>query len=165
MITYEEASEAFNYDSKTGIITNKVNRGTRAKVGEESGWKTERGYLRLHISGSTYMTHKIAWLLHHGEWPEQDIDHINGIRDDNRISNLRDVSRQENMRNTKKSVKNTSGVTGVKWHKGGGKWAAAIRILYKDIHLGLFDCFLDAVAARMRAEKEHNFHENHGRSI
>ena len=163
-MTYEEASEAFNYDPDTGMIINKTNRG-RARIGEETGWKTERGYRRLHIEGNNYMTHRLAWLLYHGEWPKQDIDHINGIRDDNRIHNLRDVSHLENARNSKKSVNNTSGVTGVKWHKGGGKWTATIKNLSEDIYLGLFDCFLDAIAARLRAEKEFNFHENHGRSI
>ena len=164
MITYEEASEAFEYDPDTGIITNKTNRG-KARKGEEAGWETEKGYRRVHLLDRNYMIHRLAWLLHHGEWPKQDIDHINGVKDDNRIRNLRDVSRLENKRNSKKSVNNTSGVTGVKWHKRGRKWTASIKNLSEDIYLGLFDCFLDAIAARLRAEKEFNFHENHGRSI
>ena len=162
-MTYEEANEAFNYDPETGVLTNKVNRGT-AKVGEEAGGYEKEGYRKVSFKYKNNFSHRVAWLLYCGEWPKDQIDHINGIKDDNRISNLRDVSNQENHRNRKHHKHNTSGFRGVNLHRE-KEWRAYITSNSQHHHLGLFDCFLDAVAARMRAEKEHNFHENHGRSI
>jgi len=58
-----------------------------------------RGYLKFKVGQKIIKAHCIAWALHYGEWPKQEIDHINRVKNDNRIVNLRDVSHTENMRN------------------------------------------------------------------
>ena len=91
------------------------------------------------------------------------IDHINGIRNDNRPENLRSVSISENNKNVSKSTRNTSGVVEVYYYANIGKWRADIKYDNKYKHLGCFDKFEDAVLARKKAEIEYGFHENHGR--
>jgi len=97
------------------------------------------------------------------KWPEQ-IDHINGVRSDNRMVNLRSVSRKENGRNQKKPVTNKSGMPGVRWGKVIGKWTSCIVVDRKIICLGSYRHFEDAAAAKKLAEKHYGFHENHGRT-
>ncbi len=109
------------------------------------------------------MSHRAAWAIYYGEYPKNHIDHINGVRTDNKIINLRDVTRSENQRNMKTHKHNTSGHTGVGFHKKTEKWRANIWKNNKQIHLGLFDDFEGAVAARKSAEKKYNYHPNHGR--
>jgi hypothetical protein len=124
---------------------------------------TNKGYRNGKIHNVNYRAHRVIWALVYGEWPVDQIDHVNGIRTDNRISNLRLVSNAENQRNAKRSKRNTSGVTGVYFHKLTGKHRAYIRVNYKRIDLGYFDRFEDAVAARKAADACYKFHGNHGR--
>jgi len=84
-----------------------------------------------------------------------EVDHINRNKLDNRRENLRIVTRKTNSYNLPVCKRNTSGVRGVSWHKTRGKWRAHIYKDYKQIHLGVFTTFEDAIAARQRAEKEH----------
>ena len=97
-----------------------------------------------------------------GEWVTE-LDHINGDRLDNRIENLRPVTRQENLKNQKRSIANTSGVTGVYWDRETGKWRALIRIGGKVKTIGRFLSFEEAVMARKEAERKNGYHANHGR--
>lgn len=83
--------------------------------------------------------HRVIWALHYGEWPAGEIDHINRDRADNRIANLRITTRSENVCNTGLRSTNTSGYPGVSWHRGKGRWRAAIRLNGRKIHLGYFD--------------------------
>ena len=122
------------------------------------------GYLHGSIFYRSHKAHRVIWAMYHGEWPTDDIDHINGVKDDNRISNLRSVSHYENCRNQKKSRANTSGVTGVYWHKARRKWVSRIMVDGKHKNLGIFRSKSDAIKARKSAEVEHGFHANHGRT-
>jgi len=92
-----------------------------------------------------------------GYIPENQVDHVNRIRDDNRWCNLRHVSRSCNMRNASISIANTSGVTGVTWHKNANKWVAHIRALDSTKHLGIFESFVEAVKARWDAEVKYGY--------
>jgi len=121
------------------------------------------GYKNGNIFSKVYAAHRVIWALHYGEWPPKDIDHINGNRADNRIKNLRCVDRGTNCRNQKMRNANKSGVMGVMFEKERGKWSARIGHNMKTIHLGRFDTFEEAVAARKKAEKELGYHEHHGR--
>lgn len=123
-----------------------------------------RGYLRGKIQGTRYATHRVIWAWVHGAWPDQ-IDHINGVKDDNRIANLRDVSSLENGQNRSRPVTNTSGVVGVVWHKSKQRWQAQIGVNNRMIFIGQYENFDDAVAARKSAEVEYGYHENHGRGV
>lgn len=121
------------------------------------------GYLRGRVLGKTYLNHRVLWLIHAGQWPLEQIDHINGRRSDNRLVNLRCVSPGENGRNKRRSDCNKSGVTGVHWYKPSSKWMAHIAFRGQSRTIGYYDRKEDAVAARKAAEVEYGFHPNHGR--
>jgi hypothetical protein len=133
-------------------------------AGKEAMSYIHNGYRSGTILGVAREAHRIAWAIHYGFWPKHYIDHINGDRSDNRISNLRDVPQRINLSNTKAYKSNSSGVTGVGWHKSARKWKASICVSSVHKHLGLFDEFADAVHARSSAEKEFGYHANHGRT-
>jgi hypothetical protein len=123
----------------------------------------DRGYKYGNIFDCKYRAHRIAHAIHYGEWPKNQIDHINGVRDDNRIANLRAVTNKENSKNSSKSKNNTSGFNGVSWDKRQNRWASYIMVDGIKVHLGRFGCKLDAIAARINANKKYGFHENHGK--
>jgi hypothetical protein len=100
--------------------------------------------------------------LSNGEWPNGQVDHINGDRSDNRICNLRIVDSQQNCRNQKLRKTNATGTMGVYFHKLTGKWTAQIMQSGKRIHLGLFDTKEGAISARKLAEVGYGYHPNHG---
>lgn len=85
------------------------------------------------------------------------VDHQGGelTRWDNRKTNLRIATVEENCRNIKIKSNNTSGVTGVTYHKRSGLWIARITYHKKRIHLGTFKFFEDAVTARKEAEEKY----------
>ena len=122
-----------------------------------------KGYKHGKLDGSLFRGHRVIWALHHGEWPIEQIDHVNGVRTDNRVSNLRAVSNRENQRNSKMSSRNTSGVCGVYWHKSLSKWVARINTSGKREFLGHFDIIEEATKVRKEAEVKYSYHENHGR--
>ncbi|MFD2248971.1 hypothetical protein [Pseudochelatococcus lubricantis] len=92
-----------------------------------------------------------------------EIDHVNGIRSDNRFNNLRNVDHAANTRNVALHSSNTSGVIGVSWAKRECRWRASIKANNRERHIGYFRDFEDAVAARKAAERQFGFHKNHGR--
>jgi hypothetical protein len=101
----------------------------------------------------------------HGCEPSGEIDHLNGVRGDNRIENLRDVSRSANMRNVSMQPRNTSGVVGVYWNKQSNKWHGQISATDgRVVSLGYYADIADAAQARKQAEAMHGYHENHGRA-
>jgi len=104
----------------------------------------------------------LAWLYVYGTMPKEQIDHINHVRDDNRIINLREVTHSENHKNRTKQSNNTSGVTGVHWLEEKERWQAYIKGDDKKIHLGTFKNKNDAISARKEAEIKYNYHSNHG---
>jgi hypothetical protein len=120
------------------------------------------GYRQGEIFDKGYLAHRVAWAIHYGEWPKGEIDHINGIRDDNRIKNLRDVSRIENGQNLRLKKNNSSGYCGVSFHKQTGKWRARVKCNWKEIHLGLFDTPEKANEVVNEARVNLNFFESHG---
>lgn len=140
------AKQHLSYDSETGIFT----RLTGEYKGERAGYLCTKGHRQLKLSGRAYMAHRIAWLMHHGEMPSQQIDHINHNKDDNRISNLRDVSHTVNAQNRALQTKSKSGVLGVhRWRK---RWVAHIRVDSRLINLGVFDTIPEASAAYIAAK-------------
>lgn len=119
------------------------------------------GYKIGTISYKGMKAHRVIWALIHGEWPEQ-IDHIDHNRSNNRIENLRAACPKENAKNLSMLKRNTSGVTGVRWAKRDKKWQARISVRKRDVFLGNFLKFEDAVRARKEAEDRFGYHANHG---
>ena len=146
-----------NYDPVTGIFTWAISR-PKCKAGAVAGSAHPDGYLSITIDGKKLQAHRIAWFFHHGNWPADQIDHINGIRTDNRISNLREATDAENQQNRGKNKNNTSGYTGVHWNKTAGKFVSQISVNGKILHLGLFDDPKQARQAYLDAKvKYHGF--------
>lgn len=133
-------------------------------AGNAAGTMDPAGYIRVRVCGVDFQGHRLAWAVHFGSWPNEEIDHINGIKSDNRIANLRAVSRSENMKNRSLYCSNSSGTPGVTWNKARGKWQVEIRSSGQKFYIGLFATLPEAVAARLAAEVNLNFHPNHGRS-
>ena len=168
---FEELDRLFTYDSETGEIRNKVDRGHgggMAKAGAIATSRRNDSYLQVWFTKdglkACYKAHRVAWILHTGEDPsDMQIDHIDGRRDRNVFSNLRLVDNQGNSRNKCKQKNNTSGVMGVCWHKGVGKWQVEIGMKGKYKRIGLFKDKFEAICARKSAENRLGFHQNHGR--
>jgi hypothetical protein len=111
----------------------------KKSAGKPAGRKEPRGYIcvKFRMKGESVCisVHHIVWALHHGNWPEQHLDHINRIRDDNRIENLREVTPAENNKN---SIKRRIYPYVAPYHHG--KFAAQVRIGgEKSVHIGVFD--------------------------
>lgn len=149
-----ELRENFTYNPETGFIT-------KFKTGN-LGWLEEQGYRVFDWKGDSIKAHRLIFLLVLGFIPEGQVDHINHDRADNRWINLRVVSKPTNAKNLSKYVSNSSGVTGVCWHKKQQKWIARIMVNNKAIQLGSFESKEEAIAVRQAALVKYNFHENHG---
>ena len=132
------------YDPETG------------KFWREAGCATRSGYRYIWFRGRQHLEHRVAWFLHYGEWPSDQIDHVNGKRDDNRISNLRIATPSENLRNRAKPINNTSGFKGVSWNAKRGAWQATIRIGKFNKNLGGFNTREQAADAYNCAALEHH---------
>jgi hypothetical protein len=116
------------------------------------------------VFGVNYQAHRVCWAVHHGEWPAQTIDHINGDPSDNRLCNLRDVSQEQQNRNLSIKATNTSGHPGVTKHTNANVWISRINLNKRTCHVGSFARYEDAVQARKIAEILAGYHANHGRS-
>lgn len=126
-----------------------------------------KGYKEGTLLGFHVLAHRMAWAIHYGRWPRNEIDHINGCEWDNRIENLRDVPRSINRRNSKKVASNTSGFNGVgrrkkrKDRKEKSLWYAVHPVTRRQSH---FMTKKEAVACRKAMEKETGgFTERHGK--
>ena len=139
MLTQEILKQHLSYDPGTGLFRWIKNRGQLRKMGNIAGCYVH-GYIGIRVlNGRRHGAHRLAWLYVYGEWPAFDIDHINGIKHDNRICNLREATRQQNTYNRKAPINNTSGYKGVSWHKSTGKWRATIKYKGKYRHLGTYN--------------------------
>ncbi len=153
-LTAERARELLNYDHNTGSITWKVKKGPKSK-GARAGCKNPNGYINISVDGKLYKAHRIAWLIITGSWPVAETDHINGVRDDNRIDNLREATKSLNQQNQRVPRRdNTSGYLGVSWHAAGKAFSAHIRIKGKKLYLGLFTDPAKAHQAYLDAKRQ-----------
>lgn len=129
---------ALSYDPETGHFTWIEWQGGPVRVGQRAGNKGRMGYRYIQIAGRRTSEHRLAWLFVHEVEPPEQVDHINGIKDDNRIANLRLATNAENNRNVGKQSNNKSGFKGVTWHTSAKKFQARIMANGKYKHLGLF---------------------------
>lgn len=145
MITQKELLENLSYDKDTGVFIRKISLNTKVRVGDVAGGKDVKGYVCIRVAGKTYKAHRLAWLYVYGNMPIGEIDHINGIKDDNRIANLRDVTKSVNQQN-RKFVRGYS--------RDGNRWKAQIRFGGKWKHLGCYKTEHEAHSAYLLAKNE-----------
>jgi len=169
--------EAVSYDPETGVLTwlerpaahFKTTRAASTMNSTFAGkpafiYVNNHGYKMGGIFNKKITAHRAAFALMTGRWPDEEIDHINGNRSDNRWENLREVTAFQNHQNQKKPKHNKSGFIGVSWNKASEKWVAYIGANGEFLHLGFFPCVTSAAIARRAAEVKFGFHENHGRA-
>lgn len=163
-LTAECVRRILDYDPETGVFRWRHRPDARREwntryAGKVAGTaKPGRltSYIRLNVGGRLYYAHRVAWLIVHGEWPEDQIDHVNGDGADNRIANLRPASNAENLRNRGKTRGNEAGAKGVCWDAWARRWKASITVDGEHRHLGRFDTPEEAHAAYARAAQEHH---------
>jgi hypothetical protein len=182
-ITVEVLKQLISLDAETGTLTWKFRDSSFFKDGvppytkerAAKKWNTRyagkqamsaphrMGYLTGKLLNIDLLAHRVVWAIHYGAWPSKQIDHINGIKTDNRPENLRDVSQSINMRNACISRRNTTGVVGVFYRGSCNKYDAFMKVDGKKKHIGAFDTLEAAAAARKEAGEKYGYHENHGR--
>lgn len=158
LISHQALLELFSYDKSTGLLTRKVTVHYNAKAGDVI--KTvdkSTGYIVFNIKGKLYHAHRVAWFYVTSEWPDT-IDHINGIKTDNRWDNLRDGTMSQNHQNIKVARKhNQSGLLGA--HAGrNGNFDAVIIVCGKRVFLGTYSTALEAHLRYLDAKRQlHEF--------
>lgn len=161
MITPERLREVLYYDPETGTFTWKVSYANGCKPGKVAG-RIHKGYRQICVDRRLYFAHRLAWLYQTGEWPKNQIDHINGVSSDNRFVNLREATNPQNQRNRPQLHRNTSGFKGVTRLRS-GRWQAQIGANRKKNYLGCFSTPEEAYAAYCdAAEKLHGEFANFG---
>lgn len=153
-LTQERLKEVLDYNPETGVFTWKVYGGC-VKVGDVAGYINPRRYTVIGIDENIYRAHRLVWLYVYGKWPDDQIDHINGKRSDNRICNLRDVTNQVNAQNLKRAtrVKTLTDYLGVYKTTNIKPWRAQIDIDKKTMHIGYYKTPEEANEAYLKAKR------------
>ena len=139
MITQTELKELLEY--KDGGLYWKVKPAARVTIGDRFGAYNKRDRYRTGaVYNKPYREHRLIYLYHYGCIPDI-LDHINGVRDDNRIENLRASSHSDNGKNRGSNRNNTSGHQGVSWHRPLSKWRVQLNVNGKNKHFGYFEDF------------------------
>jgi hypothetical protein len=151
--TQQRLKELFHYDPDTGVFIRLVRTSNRIKVGDIAGSLDNHGHLVISVFDSKYLAHRLAWLYMTGEWPTNQIDHKNTIRDDNRWENLREATHSINTQNLRKPhCDNKTGFLGVTQGRKG--FRATIGLGKKDYHLGTFQTAELAHEAYLKAKRK-----------
>ena len=143
-----------DYNPETGVFTWLVNRGNNRCAGKIAGTIRKDGHRQIGIDGRYYLTGPLAWLWMTGMWrfwPSEQIDHINGKRDDDRIANLRLATGTQNQGNRRGT--NQQGLKGITFQKG--RFVAGIKMNGRNVYLGSFDTAKEAHAAYLAAARKH----------
>lgn len=143
----EEFRAAYRYDPETGDVV-------RIATGLLSNSKpvAKLRYHMLCLNYRLFLAHRVIWLMQTGEWPRGTIDHINGIRTDNRWANLRDITKAQNGQNVRAARCNSSSGLLSAFPKR-GKWFSSIKTNGKPIYLGAFGTPEEAHVAYLAAKK------------
>ena len=144
-VTAERLRQVLSYCPETGEFRwNWIGKFNRF-VGKVAGCTNGHGYRIILVDGRIYGAHRLAWMYVHGAFPAHQVDHINGIRTDNRIANLREATVVEKVRNKALQSNNKSGYKGVSLKDG--KWRACICRNGKNTEIGRYDSAVEAARA------------------
>lgn len=158
-LTAERLRELLHYEPLTGHFTWRINSAV-AKPGERAGGGHGGGYRQIGLEYKKYSEHVLAVLYMTGEWPATDVDHKNGLKDDNRWDNLIVSTKSENNHNKGLHSRNKTGTIGVNRH--GNKFRARLQLAGKIIDLGTFKSLEDAIQARAEAALRHGVRGREG---
>lgn len=154
-LTQEYLKSILEYDTEIGKFRWLVAKARRNKVGQIAGSADySTGYWLMMIDSKRYRLHTLVWLYHHGRFPAEVIDHIDGNPSNSLIGNLRECTRSENQKNRKMQSNNTSGYKGVVQDKVSGKWIASIQNKNKSEIIGRFNTKEEASNAYETKAKE-----------
>jgi hypothetical protein len=157
-MTQKRLKSRVSYSPRSGVFRLRRN-------GERIGSPSAKGYLAVQLGVKHYSLHRLAWLYVYGKFPEGVVDHIDHNKHNNALGNLRETTQVDNCKNRKLASNNTSGFVGVRWNEKRNKWTAAIKVDKKNIHLGCFDSYEEAVVVRQEANEAYGFHKNHGKAL
>ncbi len=154
-LTVDRAQEVLDYNQETGVFTWRVTTSPRSMAGALAGGITAKGYVSMQIDGHKYYAHRLAWLIVTGSWPSDQIDHISGVRSDNRFANLREATHSINMQNQRGPREdNTSGFLGVSFDAHRNVFCAFITSKGKQKYLGQFFDPIEAHQAYLTAKRQ-----------
>jgi len=152
LCSVDEVRNFLEYSPETGLFTRKTS-GKGFFKGVVAGSLMNRGYLAITLNGKKYLAHRLAWFYVNEVWPENQIDHINGVKTDNRIANLRAATNKQNHENIYKTKANTSGYRGVSFYSRDSTWTAQLTHNRKNIYLGRFATKEQAALVAIEARK------------
>jgi HNH endonuclease/AP2 domain len=156
MLTQKSLKGIINYNPDTGIFT-RIKTTRNVKSGDVAGHLTIHGYIAICVGGRKYSAHRLAWLYMTGEWPKDQIDHINCVRNDNRFVNLREATNSANQQNIKNPRSdNKSGLLGAFFDPKSNKYTSRIKINKKRFYIGTFNTANEAHQAYLNAKSEHH---------
>jgi hypothetical protein len=156
MLTQKELKSQLHYNPDTGLFIRNKALCNSVKIGDVAGAPDGKGYLRISVNMKRHKAHRLAWLYMTGELPKNQIDHINGVKNDNRFINLREATNSQNKSNSGLYVNNKSGYKGVSWYKKYKKWVSHVSVNGKRKTLGYFDNAIDASIAYENFAKQHH---------
>lgn len=158
--TVDELRRLFHYDPETGVFTRQVTTSGRGRAGTRADILKPDGYRYIHYKANWILAHRLAWFYVHGILPVKFLDHVNIIRDDNRLFNLREVDHSGNAQNVKGAQKNnlSCGLRGVSYYRPYQRWMARLYVAKKFIWCGYHDTAQEAYSAYCAAKlKYHPF--------
>lgn len=145
--------ETFTYDPLKGDLRWKIVNPfyKKARPGDIAGSISSQGYWMVRVAGCYYLAHRIIWKMVTGIEPEDQIDHIDNDRLNNRWDNFRQATNGQNRHNTKLAKNNKSGVKGVCWEPSHKAWKVYISVDGKQRRLGRYKSIDEAKRVRLAA--------------
>lgn len=148
-MTQSRLKQVLDYNQDTGQFRWR-------RTGKVAGCKSGHGYWKIRVDKRLYNAHRLAWLYVYGEWPKDEIDHIDRNGENNAIANLRQVTSSQNKLNRRKH-KGKLPWRGVMWRTDMSKWIAQASKGGKSIHIGTFDCpAAAALAYQVKTDQLHD---------